>query len=67
MRRKPAIYWDRIRATFIGHEVKILAAYDSHGDLEGSPTEGTVIAELDRATTERVRAAMPVLAHRQLA
>jgi uncharacterized protein (DUF1330 family) len=40
-----AIYWDKIRATFIGHEVKVLAAYGPHEDLEGPPTEGTVIAE----------------------
>jgi uncharacterized protein (DUF1330 family) len=40
-----AIYSDKIRATFIGHEVKVLAAYGPHEDLEGPPTEGTVIAE----------------------
>ena len=40
-----AIYWDKIRATFVGHDVKVLAAYGQHEDLEGPPTEGTVIAE----------------------
>jgi uncharacterized protein (DUF1330 family) len=39
------IYWSKIRATFVGHEVKVLASYGRHEDLEGSPTEGTVIAE----------------------
>ncbi len=40
-----ALYWSKIRATFAGHEVKVLAAYGAHEDLEGPPTEGTVIAE----------------------
>jgi uncharacterized protein (DUF1330 family) len=39
------IYWSKIQATFTGHEVKLLASYGLHEDLEGSPTEGTVIAE----------------------
>jgi uncharacterized protein (DUF1330 family) len=39
------IYWSKVRATFAGHEVKLLASYGRHEDLEGSPTEGTVIAE----------------------
>jgi uncharacterized protein (DUF1330 family) len=39
------IYWEKIRATFTGHEVKVLASYGQHEDLEGLPTEGTVIAE----------------------
>jgi uncharacterized protein (DUF1330 family) len=39
------IYWRKIRATFAGHQVKLLASYGRHEDLEGSPTEGTVIAE----------------------
>ncbi len=40
------IYWSKIQATFAGHEVvKVLASYGRHEDLEGSPTEGTVIAE----------------------
>ncbi len=39
------LYWNEIRATFAGHEVKILAAYGAHEDLEGPQTEGTVIAE----------------------
>ena len=39
------VYWSKIRETFAGHEVKVLASYGRHEDLEGSPTEGTVIAE----------------------
>jgi uncharacterized protein (DUF1330 family) len=39
------IYWSKIRATFVGHQVKLLASYGPHEDLEGSSTEGTVIAE----------------------
>jgi uncharacterized protein (DUF1330 family) len=38
-------YWNKIRATFDGHQVKVLASYGRHEDLEGSPTEGAVIAE----------------------
>jgi uncharacterized protein (DUF1330 family) len=40
-----AIYWDKIRATFEGHEVKVLAAYGKYEVLEGDATEGVVIAE----------------------
>jgi len=39
------IYWSKIQETFSGHEVKVLASYGPFDDLEGSPTEGTVIAE----------------------
>lgn len=38
-------YNQQVRATFAGHEVKILAAYGAHEEVEGPPTEGTVIAE----------------------
>ncbi len=34
-----------VPATLVGHEVKILALYGRHEDLEGDPTEGTVILE----------------------
>lgn len=43
--RELEIYWSQIRATFAGHQVKVLASYGAHEDLEGPPTEGTVIAE----------------------
>jgi uncharacterized protein (DUF1330 family) len=39
------IYWSKIRATFEGHAVKILAAYGQHEVLEGPSIEGAVIAE----------------------
>ncbi len=40
-----AIYWEKIRDTFKGHQVKVLAAYGKHEVLEGDQTEGVVIAE----------------------
>lgn len=43
--RELEIYWSKIRATFAGHEVRVLASYGQHEDLEGPRTEGTVIAE----------------------
>lgn len=49
-----AIYWQQIRATFAGHSVRVLASYGQHEDLEGPPTEGTVLAEfpsMDAAKT----------------
>lgn len=38
-------YSKEVPATLTGHEVKLLALYGSHEDLEGDPTEGTVILE----------------------
>jgi uncharacterized protein (DUF1330 family) len=38
-------YFKEVRETFAGHELKVLANYGPQEDLEGSPTEGTVIAE----------------------
>jgi uncharacterized protein (DUF1330 family) len=38
-------YQKDVRATFAGHEFKILALYGGHEDLEGAATEGTVILE----------------------
>jgi uncharacterized protein (DUF1330 family) len=40
-----AAYRKDVRATFDGHEVKILAVYGSHEDLEGASNDGTVILE----------------------
>ena len=34
------IYWDKIRATFAGHQVKVLVNYGRHEVLEGDPVEG---------------------------
>jgi uncharacterized protein (DUF1330 family) len=38
-------YAKEVPATLVGHEVKALALYGSHEDLEGPPTEGTVVLE----------------------
>jgi len=40
-----AAYNDKIRSTFEGHEVRILAGNGKHEVLEGDDTEGVVIAE----------------------
>ena len=39
------IYWDKIRAPFSGHQVKVLVNYGRHEVLEGDPVEGIVISE----------------------
>jgi len=39
------IYWDKIRATFAGHQVEVLVNYGRLEVLEGDPVEGVVIAE----------------------
>jgi uncharacterized protein (DUF1330 family) len=39
------LYSKEVPATLINHQVKILALYGRHEDLEGDPTEGTVILE----------------------
>jgi uncharacterized protein (DUF1330 family) len=38
-------YNKEAQKTLAGHEVKVLAFYGLHEDLEGAPTEGTVILE----------------------
>jgi uncharacterized protein (DUF1330 family) len=38
-------YSKEVPSTFAGHDLKILAAYGGHEDLEGPATEGTVIVE----------------------
>jgi uncharacterized protein (DUF1330 family) len=40
-----AAYSKDVPATLAGHEVKILARYGFHEDLEGGSTEGTVILQ----------------------
>jgi uncharacterized protein (DUF1330 family) len=40
-----ATYSKLVRGTLAGHEVKPLVLYGAHEDLEGAPTEGTVILE----------------------
>ena len=39
------IYWDKIRSSFKGHQVKVLVNYGRHEVLEGGPVDGVVIAE----------------------
>ena len=39
------IYWEKIKGTFAGHQVKVLVAYGRHEVLEGDSVEGVVIAE----------------------
>ena len=39
------VYAKEAQTTVAGREVKMLAFYGSHEDLEGAPTEGTVIRE----------------------
>jgi uncharacterized protein (DUF1330 family) len=39
------IYHQQVKATFVGHDIKVLAAYGPFEDVEGAPSEGTVIAE----------------------
>jgi uncharacterized protein (DUF1330 family) len=38
-------YHQQVKATFAGHDVKVLASYGPFEDVEGHLTEGTVIAE----------------------
>ncbi len=42
-KRELATYSEEVPATLAGHEVKVLALYGPHEDLEGPSTEGTVI------------------------
>jgi uncharacterized protein (DUF1330 family) len=40
-----AVYFEKVRATFEGHEIKVLASYGKHEVLEGDATEGVVVVE----------------------
>jgi uncharacterized protein (DUF1330 family) len=42
---EPASYSKDALATFAGHEIRVLAFYGSHEDLEGASTEGAAILE----------------------
>jgi uncharacterized protein (DUF1330 family) len=39
------VYFEKVRATFEGHEIKVLASYGKHEVLEGDATEGVVVVE----------------------
>ena len=43
-----AAYAKDVPATLAGHAAKLLVLYGQHEDLEGAPTEGTVILEFPR-------------------
>jgi hypothetical protein len=50
-----AAYSKDVAATLAGHEVKVLALYGSHEDLEGASTEATVILEVPRQRRPGIR------------
>ncbi len=56
-----AIYWDKIHATFEGHEVKVLAAYGKKEVLEDE-TEGIVITEFPTFGAPRPGTTVPHIA-----
>jgi len=43
--RELETYSKLVPATLNGHDRKVLAFYGKHEDLEGAPTEGTVVLE----------------------
>ena len=47
------VYWKKIRDTFEGHSIKVLAAYGKQEILEGTPVEGVVIAEFPSIETAK--------------
>ncbi|WP_144150313.1 DUF1330 domain-containing protein [Paraburkholderia sp. BCC1885] len=47
------LYQSKVRETFEGHSVKILAAYGTQQALEGSAPEGVVIMEFPTTTAAR--------------
>jgi uncharacterized protein (DUF1330 family) len=48
-----AIYFEKVRATFEGHEIKVLASYGKHEVLEGDATEGVVVVEFPSAAAAK--------------
>jgi uncharacterized protein (DUF1330 family) len=48
------LYSKEVPATLAVHEVKILALYGRHEDLEGDSTEGTVILEFPSIEAAKV-------------
>lgn len=59
-----AIYSKEVSATLAGHPVKLLAVYGAQKDLEGAPTEGTVLLEFP--TSEAAQAWYDSPAYRQV-
>jgi uncharacterized protein (DUF1330 family) len=62
--REMATYSKEATATLTGHEVKILAAYGPHEDLEGAATEGTIMLEFP--STEAAKAWYDGAAYRKV-
>ncbi len=48
-----ATYSKEVPPTLVGHPAKLLALYGRHEDLEGAPTEGTVILEFPSAAAAK--------------
>jgi uncharacterized protein (DUF1330 family) len=59
-----SVYSKEVPATLAGHEAKLLVLYGPHEDLEGEPTEGTVILEFP--TVDAARAWYDGPAYRQV-
>lgn len=51
--RELATYSNEATSTLAGHEVKVLAFHGSQEELEGVPTEGTVILEFQVSRRRR--------------
>ncbi len=51
--RELAIYSKAVPATLAGHAPKVLAFYGPHEDLEGPPSEGTVVMEFAHAAAAK--------------
>ena len=48
------IYNSEVKATLAGHDLKILAAYGPHEDVEGPANEGTIIVEFPSMEAAKV-------------
>jgi uncharacterized protein (DUF1330 family) len=59
-----AAYSKEVPATFAGHEIKILALYGAHEDLEGAATEGSVIVEFPSIEAARPGTTAQAIARR---
>jgi uncharacterized protein (DUF1330 family) len=51
--RELETYSKEVPPTLAGHNAKVLALYGKHEDLEGAPTEGTVIVEFPNAAAAK--------------
>lgn len=53
------IYWREIRSTFVGHEVKVLASYGPHKDLEGTRDRGNGRCRVSKRRSRRALVRQP--------